>query len=383
MTFPVTPPSGIRSVYLHAPFCASRCPYCDFAVSVTDVDLQAWTESIQVELGWLETDPLFRLAPVLETVYVGGGTPSLLGPGAMAAVRSLLGQERMSHPGLEWTAEANPDSFSPSLASAWAQAGVNRLSLGVQSFHSEVLRRLSRRHTPQEAVAAVGIAREAGLTNLTIDLIFGLPSEFDRDWDRDLDVALSLGVPHVSLYGLTVESGTALAERVDQGVVSTPSEETYRTEYLRAAERLIEAGYVHYEVSNFALPGAESQHNLTYWELRPYVGLGNSAHSFRGGKRRWNLKDWGDYQAACAEGRPPWSGEEPVGTSEARLERIWLGLRTSNGVPLADLNSRARALAEEWVSRGLGSTDGGAVRLKPAGWLLLDELVVDMELALS
>ncbi|MBT8398796.1 MAG: radical SAM family heme chaperone HemW [Gemmatimonadetes bacterium] len=377
-------PPAVRSVYVHAPFCASRCSYCDFAVSVSPgADLPGWLEALRFELGLLEEEGFYAPGPELDTLYVGGGTPSLLGPEAMAALADLLGRRRLGNPGLEWTAEANPESFSASLAGGWTRAGVNRLSLGVQSFDPAALRMLDRRHGAEEAISAVGIAQSAGLGNLNLDLIFGLPPEVQRDWDRDLDLAVELGAPHISLYGLSVEADTPLGKDVEAGIVSHPSEETFRTEFLRAADRLTGEGYLHYEVSNFSLPGFQSLHNRTYWELEPYVGLGNGAHSYRGGRRRWNRRDWGDYRSACSEGTPPWGGEEELGPSEVRLESIWLGLRTSKGVPLANLTPEARSLAEEWVSKGLGTLDAEGIRPNASGWLLLDELVVDMELALS
>jgi oxygen-independent coproporphyrinogen-3 oxidase len=383
----------VRSVYAHAPFCARRCPYCDFAVQVRRVgDLDGWLAALEGELRAVAAEGRFPLAPTLETLYVGGGTPSLLGPDAMAGLARLLGRERLEgEPALEWTAEANPESFTPEVAAAWRAAGVNRLSLGVQSFSEPALRWMGRLHGPEGARRAVKAARAAGLRDLSLDLIFALPDEVERVWSDDLDALLAVGPPHVSLYGLTVEKGTPLARLVAEGRVHTASEERYREEYLQAAERLVEDGYEHYEVSNFALPGHYSRHNRVYWEGGAYLGLGNGAHSFNAPLRRWNEREWDAYAAAASAGRLAVVDEETVSPESSRLERIWLGLRTDRGLPWSDLGERARALAERWRAAGLArprsedaaSTTPDAVRLTPEGWLLLDRLAVEMDDALS
>jgi len=242
---------------------------------------------------------------------------------------------------------------------------------------------LNRLHGPEEAVAGVGNARKAGINNLNLDLIFGLPREVERDWGRDLDSALSLEVPHLSLYGLSVEEGTPLARAVKVGEVSSPEEEKYREEFLRASERLTSEGYRHYEVSNFARPGFEARHNRAYWESASYLGLGNGAHSFRAPRRRWNVRDWNDYYQACAGERETWASEEVLTAADAQLERVWLNLRTDRGFPVGDLKPEARKLVEGWVSKGQAVLSGGVVRLTPQGWLLLDHLVVELDLALG
>jgi len=342
-------------------------------------DLQSWLSALRWELDVLEMEGYFRPAAVLDTVFVGGGTPSLLGPGAMEGLAEVLGPDRLRGAHLEWTAEANPESFSREVAEAWSSAGVNRISLGVQSFQEPVLRWLNRLHDAREPGSATRRARAAGIQNMSIDLIFGLPREVERDWGKDLEQALSLGVPHLSLYGLTVEKGTPLARLVEQGKVTFPDEESYREQYLEAHRRLTSEGYRHYEVSNFALPGFEARHNRVYWDLLPYIGLGNSAHSFGDGRRRWNLRDWGEYQRAHREGRRPWGGEERLTPEQRSLETIWLGLRTDRGVSESGLGPAARSLVQEWERRGLASRQGPSVKLTPTGWLLLDELSVALD----
>jgi oxygen-independent coproporphyrinogen-3 oxidase len=336
---------------------------------------------LESELIQVEEEGYFFPADRLETLFVGGGTPSLLDPEAMAGLGRILGGARLADRSLEWSAEANPESFGDAVARAWASAGVNRVSLGAQSFQPGVLRWLGRRHGPEETRRAVERARAAGIHNLSLDLIFGLPSEVSRDWRLDLDSALALGVPHLSLYGLSVEDGTPLATAVRAGEVSRPDEEQYEEEFLLASDLMRSQGYVHYEVSNFALPGFEARHNRKYWEMEPYLGLGNSAHSFRFPRRRWNLREWTEYQDACRDNRAAWASEELLTPEKARLERIWLGLRTDAGIPVEDLGPEALHLAETWRSEGLAVDSRDTLRLTPQGWLFLDDLVVRMDLA--
>jgi len=266
------------SVYVHAPFCVRRCFYCDFAVTVDrEGGHDAWLRAISMEWDQIRREELFSFPEPLETLYVGGGTPSLLGTGAMDGLASVLGSRLLSHPFLEWTAEANPESFTPGIARAWREAGVNRVSLGVQSFHEPSLRWMGRLHGSAGAAEAVRNARRAGFGNVNADLIFGLPGRLARDWDDDLERLLDLGVEHMSLYGLTVEPRTPLGRAVADGRERVASEGRYRDEYRAAVERLTGAGYLHYEVSSFAIPGRESRHNEVYWSGRPYLGLGNGA----------------------------------------------------------------------------------------------------------
>ncbi|MFC1791553.1 radical SAM family heme chaperone HemW [Gemmatimonadota bacterium] len=378
------PPSPVRSVYVHAPFCPRRCFYCDFAVTVSEGgEMEGWLQALSGELALVEEEGLFRLASTLGTLFVGGGTPSVLGPGAMRGLARVLGPGRLRDPVLEWTAEANPESFTREVAEGWALAGVNRISLGAQSFHEGVLRWMGRLHGPPGTAQAVARARAAGITNISLDLIFGLPPSVKRDWDKDLDQAFSLEVPHLSLYGLTVEEGTPLARAVEEGRVPRPEEEQYREEYLQACEKLADQGYLQYEVSNFALPGFEARHNQAYWEPDPYLGLGNGAHSHQHPLRRWNLREWAAYQKALADGLFPGDSEEEIGPREIRLERVWLGLRTDRGISLDGLPPRAVSVMEGWVRTGLAVPQGGGIRLIPKGWVLLDQLAVELDGALD
>jgi len=372
---------AIRSVYVHAPFCVRRCVYCDFAVTVrSEGDVTGWASALEAELRLLAAEGE-RIADRLDTLYVGGGTPSLLGASAMHALARALGEHRVASTELEWTAEANPESFDPDLARAWREAGVNRVSLGVQSFHEPTLRWMGRLHGAEGARRAVRAAKEAGLINVSVDLVFGLPASLGRPWSADLADALALDVPHVSLYGLSVEPATALGRAVAEGREPPVDEERYREEFLEAAEMLRGAGYEHYEVSNFARPGYASRHNAVYWDGRPYVGLGNGAHSYRHPVRRWNVRDWALYRERVMAGETPEEGRETIDAAAESLERAWLSLRTSDGVSLCDLSEEARQLVDSWRRAGLAEGDATRARLTPEGWLLLDRLAVELDAA--
>ena len=381
---PLVQAGAIRSLYVHAPFCSRRCFYCDFAVKVAPRgDADEWSDALVGELNCLEQEGLFLLSDSLDTLYVGGGTPSLLGPGAMEALRRVVGAGRLQSDSLEWTSEANPESFTTDVAEGWIRAGVNRVSLGIQSFHEPSLRWMGRQHGADGADAAVRTARAAGFENLSVDLIFGLPEHLERDLESDLDRVVALDVEHVSLYGLSVESGTPLGRSVAEGREIVVGEEHYEAEYLTAVERLTSAGYEAYEVSNLAREGRASRHNMAYWSGEPYLGLGNGAHSYHHPVRRWNLRDWDAYRVGAAGDSPPLEDYEKLDDDKVRLERIWLGLRTTRGVEILSLPDGAKERLARWIDGGLAVESEGAVRLTPAGWLIMDRLTVELDREVS
>src|SRR5207247_8701015 len=296
-------------LYLHVPFCVRRCSYCDFSIAVRKrIPAREYVEAVLGELEMVRAaDPgaVPRGSPEdgLETLYLGGGTPSLLPPDALATlVTSLLDAfgATPSRDAVEVTAEANPEDVTPELASVWRRAGVNRVSLGAQSFDDNVLKWMHRSHDAARIGAAVHALRGAGIENISLDLIFGLPKELHRDWDRDLDMLCSLLPAHCSLYGLTVEPRTPLDRWISRGATRAPDDERYAEEYLTAHRRLTRENYEFYEVSNAARDGFRSKHNSAYWSGRPYVGLGPAAHSFDGTTRRWNIRAWEAYRLAGA-----------------------------------------------------------------------------------
>jgi oxygen-independent coproporphyrinogen-3 oxidase len=297
----------------------------------------------------------------------------------MRGLAEILGKERLAGPGVEWTVEANPESFGAALAAEWRRAGVNRISLGIQSFQASVLDWMGRGHGPGLAGGSVELAKLAGYRNISVDLIFGLPPALNRDLEMDLRHLLALDVPHVSLYGLSVEPPTPLARAVSAGRESLPSEGEYGREYLRICSFLTGAGYRQYEVSSFALPGYESRHNRGYWRLHPYLGLGAGAHSYLHPRRSWNLRDWPAYQKAVRAGRLPRASEEVLTEEQSRLERVWLGLRAEEGIERRSLPSLAEERARAWIRRGWAQASEHALRLTPRGWLLLDRLAVELD----
>lgn len=370
---------SVVHLYVHAPFCERRCFYCDFAVQVggRSGGRANWQAALKRELAIVAREGIFDLGDELSTLYVGGGTPSALGSEAMISLARVVGPERLGAQDLEWTAEANPESFDADLAREWHSAGVNRLSLGQQSFHQPALEWMGRLHGPSGGSDALEQARRAGFANVNLDLIFGLPARLERDWALDVERVLALAPEHVSLYGLTVEEGTPLHRAVNQGREVVCGEDRYRDEYLYAAETLEREGYVHYELSNFAREGFESRHNSACWNGAPYLGIGNGAHSHAPPLRRWNERDWELYTRRVAKGESPEVGREWLTAKEQLMEDVWLALRTRKGIP-NETEVAASVLVDRWRIRGWALFDGRRVRLTPEGWLRLDTLAIEM-----
>jgi oxygen-independent coproporphyrinogen-3 oxidase len=311
----------------------------------------------------------------VDTIYFGGGTPSRVTPDAIARLLERVARDRAIAPAAEITLEANPDDVTMAAASSWRAAGVNRVSLGVQSFDPGVLAWMHRTHTADQVPRAVEALRCAGIQDLSVDLIFGLPSELGREWCRDLESAFELGPEHLSLYGLTVEAHTPLGRWTGRGEVSALDEDRYAAEFLAAHEALTEHGYEHYEVSNAARPGHRARHNSAYWRRAPFIGLGPAAHSGFAGERRWNVREWAAYERIIGEGKSPVEGRELLDGAAIALEELYLGLRTTEGLTSDRLSS---ALSREWQLNGWAAEAGDRVRLTPEGWLRLDALVASV-----
>jgi oxygen-independent coproporphyrinogen-3 oxidase len=367
-----------RHVYVHVPFCARRCAYCDFAIAVRSrVPVEEYVGALSGELALRVGAPgRQRDAWRLDTLYFGGGTPSRLGGAGLARAVAAVRAHAQLEPGAEVTAEANPEDVTPEAVEAWVGAGINRLSLGSQSFDPAVLRWMHRTHDEAQIGRAVAVARAGGIENLSLDLIFALPDGLDRSWDRDLERVLALRPGHLSLYGLTVEPATPLARWVERREVTEADEERYAAEFTRAHEVLTAAGYEHYEVSNFARPGLRARHNSSYWAGVPYLGLGPSGHGFDGVTRRWNVASYPAWVAAVAAGRDPVAGSELLDESARDAERIYLGLRTSDGLALRPDES---AVVDPWISAGWAERmEGDRLRLTADGWLRLDALAASL-----
>ena len=318
----------------------------------------------------------------VDTIYFGGGTPSLLPPEAISHLLVELLRSADAGPaargGQEVTLEANPEDVTPDHAKAWRASGINRVSLGAQSFDDNVLKWMHRSHDAARIGGAVHALRGAGIENISLDLIFALPDELQRDWERDLDMALALRPEHLSLYGLTVEPRTPLDRWISRGATHTPDEERYAEEYLFAHRRLTADGFLFYEVSNAALPGFHSRHNSAYWSGKPYRGLGPAAHSFDGTTRRWNLRAWEAYRRAIAEGRSAVESEEVLTAEQREMEAIYLGLRTAEGLPLAAASPRRPSPPPLFAAQGWTIEADGRLKCTPEGWLRLDSIVAEL-----
>jgi oxygen-independent coproporphyrinogen-3 oxidase len=360
-------------VYIHVPFCARRCSYCDFAIAVRRVvPSRQFVEAVGREWAEWQGHRVWAEGGPVRTVYFGGGTPSRLDPAAVAELLSLIRARRPLAPGAEVTLEANPDDVTAERAAAWRAGGVNRISLGVQSFDPAVLRWMHRTHSAEQVGPAVLALRAAGIEDISLDLIFGLPAALQRDWNADLAQAFELEPTHLSLYGLSLEPHTPLARWAARGELVPVDEERYAAEFLAAHRALACRGFDHYEVSNAARPGRRARHNSAYWRRAPYIGLGPSAHSGFGRTRRWNLRDWAAYQRSSAAGQSVVEGTEELTEEAVALEEIYLGLRTRDGLPAERLAART---VEQWCRTGWAEvTPPGRVRLTAEGWLRLDAL---------
>lgn len=361
-----------KHCYVHVPFCARRCSYCDFAIAVRrEVPWREYAGALAAE--WNSRN--IALSAPLDTLYFGGGTPSILGVQGVQQVMDWVRSVATLAPTAEVTLEANPEDISADSVAAWHRAGINRLSIGVQSFDDVVLKWMHRVHDADAAERAAQIARDSGIPSFSIDLIFALPSALHRDWNRDLDIALSLAPDHVSLYGLTVEPRTPLGRWEARGEVSAASEEHYEEQFLTANRRLRDAGLEHYEVSNFAKPGKRAVHNSAYWSGAPYLGLGPSAHGFTGSVRRWNNPVYAKWLETTTRRADPMSGSETLTDGNRLTEIVYLGLRTRDGLVVEPGDA---PLVESWLAAGwlelVNSTEPSRVRCTPLGWLRLDAL---------
>jgi oxygen-independent coproporphyrinogen III oxidase len=368
---------GYRHLYVHVPFCARRCAYCDFAIAVRKhVPWRAFADSVDAEL---RLRGAAQSCDVLASLYLGGGTPSRLGGEGVERLFDALHRHIRLEEHAEVTLEANPEDVSVEAVAAWRRAGVNRVSLGVQSFDDRVLAWMHRVHDADAAVRAVDTLRTGGIASLSLDLIFAAPAALARDWNDDLSRLLSLAPDHISLYGLTIEPHTPLGRWHGRGEVEEASEELYERQFLDSHERLREAGFEHYEVSNFALPGRRARHNSAYWEHVPYLGIGPSAHGFDGAERRWNHSALAAWEAALAAGGDARDGAETLTEQNREAEMVYLGLRTIDGL---ELREGEEAHVATWRRQGwiesVPETAGVRIRCTASGWLRLDALAADL-----
>jgi oxygen-independent coproporphyrinogen-3 oxidase len=366
-------------VYLHVPFCASRCGYCDFntytAAELGEGGAQAaYTDTLLTEVA-LAVRVLDGAAPPVSSVFVGGGTPTLLAVDDLARMLDGVDKAFGLAADAEITTEANPESVDADRLRRLRSAGFTRVSLGMQSTAPHVLEMLDRRHTPGRAVAAADEARSAGFEHVNLDLIYGTPGETADDFEASLRAAIGAGVDHVSAYSLIVEDGTRLAQRIRRGEVPEPDDDVAADRYLAADAALSTAGMAWYEVSNWARPGGACRHNLLYWRGGDWWGFGPGAHSHVGGVRWWNVRHPSTYAGRLRDGVTPAQARERLTAAERRTEEVLLRLRLAEGLPTATIPPEAIA---EQVGAGLldpAAAARGLARLTLAGRLLADAVV--------
>ena len=318
---------------------------------------------------------------MVDTLYLGGGTPSRLGRDGLIALLDVLRARLDLSSRAEVTVEVNPDDVDVDAMRAWKSAGVNRVSIGAQSFDDVALRWMHRTHDAAATLRAVEAVLAAGLADFSLDLIFALPEALGRSWERDIEHALAVRPSHISLYGLTVEPRSPLGRRRDRGEVREASEERYEQEYLIAHQKLGAAGFEHYEVSSFARPGRRARHNAAYWQNVPYAGLGPGAHEFDGSVRRWNAREYATWLERLSAGTDPAEGSEILDDANLAAESVYLGLRTSEGLRLSQAELTRTAA---WREAGWGYlADSDRLALTAMGWLRLDSLAADLTLVRS
>ena len=363
-------------LYVHVPFCITRCGYCDFntytPAELGGVNPDAWMEALRAELEMAAA----RLhAPTLDTVFVGGGTPSLLGGQRVATLLDMVRENFPLAPDAEVTTEANPESAWPDFFQAIRAAGYTRVSLGMQSVSPRVLGVLDRIHTPNRSADCAREALAAGFEHVSLDLIYGTPGESDDDLLRSVDTAIETGVDHVSAYALVVEEGTALARRVRCGELAAPDDDVLAHRYELVDARLSEAGMSWYEVSNWSRPGGECRHNLGYWNGGQWWGAGPGAHGYVGATRWWNVKHPNAYAELLAGAALPVGGFELLDTDALHTEDVLLGIRLRQGLSLGLLDAAERERAETAIADGLLVSDADRLILTPRGRLLADAVV--------
>lgn len=370
----------IPGLYIHVPFCKSRCAYCAF-YSTTDTDrIECFLDALYREIEiYRQTFSAF------DTIYIGGGTPSLLD---LAQIETILEQVHRSYsilPKAEITMEVNPADLDYKAMKALKKMGINRVSIGVQSLDDQELTLLGRRHNARQAMDAIEDASKAGFTNISIDLIYNLPGQTSGTWQDTLLEALSLAPSHLSCYELEIKPDTPMGRKYKNNEFHLPAEETQRTFFMKTSEIMEKAGYIHYEVSNFASGmGMASRHNQKYWDHTPYLGLGPSAHSFKKNQRWWNHASLEDYLKTIKDKKPPIQASETLDIEQLRMEALFLRLRTKKGIDLEryhrrygyDLIKEKGPVLAELTEQGLIEITGGIVRPTRSGMAVADTLAL-------
>lgn len=373
----------ISSLYIHIPFCMKKCIYCDFfSVPYDGAPARNYITSVARELTLRK-----EAAGEIRTVYIGGGTPTTLPVGELTGLLQKIRDSFTIAGGAEITVEANPGTLDKEKADALTHAGVNRFSIGVQSFDNNELTLLGRMHSVEDAREAFALVRDAGIRNVSLDLIYGIPGQTMDGWSRTITMALELSPDHISAYELTPEKGTPLSAAILKGELEKPPEEVIVDMYYHAIDRLSESGYRHYEISNFAKPGFECRHNLVYWNRGRYIGIGAGAHSFIGNRRIRNVHDIGRYAEALQKGQLPAEESVELSGEEAMRESVFLGLRKTEGVNISELR-KAFAIdvvraAAELRAQGLLEVGADHLRLTKKGIVVSNAVIAELFQRLS
>lgn len=365
------------SVYVHIPFCKSKCHYCDFRSFQncgTD-DIDEYMKDLNQEIDFYRD---LGKTFVIDTLFIGGGTPSMVSSEVIAKVMKTLREIFSFSEDPEISIEGNPDTLSYDKMAHYYDLGINRLSMGLQSDNRKLLKTLGRIHTPEDFLESLEDARKIGYKNINGDLMFGLPGQSLKTFKSTLQWIEKLGISHISAYGLIINEETELARRIDQGIIPEPDEDLEVDMYDYLREFLPDKGYLHYEISNFAKPGFQCRHNRTYWENREYLGLGLGAHSSMGERRFFNAEDFGGYHQKIQAGETPVVGEEKLSNKERLQESLMLGLRLTEGVDLTVLEKRHKTLMDTHImesirgftQKGLLESQHGRLRLTSKGLYL-------------
>lgn len=375
----------MAGLYIHIPFCASRCIYCGFYSTTYSALQDKYVKALCQEMT-LRHNELNDINQDINTIYIGGGTPSQLSVSNIQDIFTYInkvwkGKVNVS----EVTIECNPDDITDDFAKAISRLPINRVSMGAQTFNDDRLRFLHRRHCAEEVRDAVNRLRRAGISNISIDLMFGFPDETIDDWSKDIDTALSLGVQHISAYSLMYEEGTTLFRLLEQKKIKPIDEETSLSMYNLLIDKLSAAGYVQYEISNFALPGFESKHNSSYWHAIPYIGIGASAHSYDTKSRRWNISDINKYIISIENGQLPYK-EELLDNNTKYDDLITTAMRTREGIDTEkmkrdfgdDLYTYFIKESRKHINNGTLKERNGWVSLTRKGLFVSDDIMSDL-----
>lgn len=371
----------MAGIYIHIPFCRKACTYCNFHFSTNHQLINQVIDSIGKEIS---LQSKYLSAPI-ETIYLGGGTPSLLNQSQLETLFNKISSIFTVLPNAEVTLEANPDDIDEAQLNGWVELGINRLSIGIQSFRDLDLQWMGRAHTANQALNCIKLAQQAGIENISIDLIYGIPGLSDADWSNNIDYAISSGVTHLSCYALTVEPKTALAHKINQQAIPDVDAAHQANHFQILQEKIDVAGFEQYEISNFSLPGKRSKHNSNYWSGKHYLGLGPSAHSFNGLSRQWNISNNALYIQSLSRGNIPFELENLTLTQQLN-EYIMTALRTIEGIQANKINAIAGKLifdeilldAIPYIKEGLINLQKDRICLSPNGKFMADGIAANL-----